>query len=446
MKIPQISKRQLIALGLIAFAVAGAGSGLWLFLYKQKVPAKMITAQRTRIGDLKIIRNPGANEEESESASSRRGGEKVAFTFQWGNQSLVRLTRKMEDAQAGLAAGDIHASAELKQGMIAVSNFLQDAAFETLSSAEIDDVIQYTLSGGRPDFAKKLLSVRKLSKSQSSILKGAVAFVEGDRKLAKQILEPVDAAEFKPFIAARVWMMKAELEDTLPYQLRRTMLSKAANYALGTLIEEAAIRRLVDLAVSGKSPEDFFYWSDRYMRRFSKSLYVGDFLANFIDGISAFEMAHKPLNFGQVDGIVHQFSREMTVQFANRVQSTALRFGEARLCEYGYLKSKELFRGEAPQNDSAELYALACRIKNTTKETLMRLSQYDGSKLSDADQKLYAAVNTLAQGIEFHTSTLPENLYGPQYPDPQFDVVNALAASVRQQLGNTDTVIKRIGK
>lgn len=446
MKLPHLNKKRLILIGPTLIAVVAAGFGIWQYFLQPSAPAQTVSAESLSIPNVRIVRNPDNKEDSSESASSRRSDEKIATIFQWGDRTLSQNIRKMENAQSGLASGDTHASSALKESMIAISDFLKEAKLEELRPLEIESVVEYTLSGGGPDFAKKILSVHKLSKSQTSLLRGAIAFVEGDRKQAKEMLTPLDAAQFKPFIAARIWMMKAELDDAQPYNLRRIMLARAADYSLGTLIEEAAIRRLVALAVHALSAEDFFYWSGRYMRRFPKSLYMADFLANFTDGVSIFELAHNPLQLEQVDQIFRQLSKEGMVQFAKNVQATALRLGEARLCEYGYQKNKELAHNIFQPNDPSELYALACQIISPKGETLSRLAKFDIEKLSITDRRLYSAARALAKGIEYESSAPPQEPYGPLLPYPQFDSVKALAASVRQQFESTDQVIKRIRK
>lgn len=446
MKIPAIPKRTLIVVTGILLVIGSIGFGLRLMLHRADVPTARNDGESADKPRIRMVHFPMDTDGASESASVRRGGERSSVVLDWGKRTLIENVRNMEVAQSGLAAGENQASTELKNSMMAISRYLQSTKPEDLQPEEIESVTEYTLSGGQPTFANKILEARRLGKIQDALLRGLVAFVQGKKEQANKILAPIDARQFKPVISARLLMVQAELADTAPYEVRRTKLAKAADLALGTLIEEGAIRRLVILAANAHRAGDFHYWSDRYVRRFSKSLYIEDFLSSYIDGLSTFETNKLPLVLERVDGVYSMLPQEGQTQFAIKLLQAALRLGEPRLCNYAYLKSKDLSGEGMYPDDGPKLYSIACKIGEPGAEILSQLSQFDVVKLAEADRELHAAVKALAQGVDYQSTELLDPVYGPSLPYPQLGSVKALSARVRQQFGSTDAVLKGIGK
>lgn len=446
MKLPKPYKKKLMA-GVAALLLAtGTGFGLWRFLRHADGLVAEVSSVLSVKPSVRIYHLPSDNDGTSESASSRRGGEKGSALFDWGNRTLLQNVREVEIAQSGLAAGEHAASDELKSGMMRIYRYLQTTKLDDLQPTEIEAVIEYTLSGGQPAFAEEILKKKKLSQVREALLRGVVAFVSGNSKQSSEILKTLDANQFKPVVAARLLMIQAELASRDPYQIRRTKLAKAADLALGSLIEEGATRRIVILAADARAADDFYYWSDRYIRRFSKSLYIADFVANFIDALFIFEKSNHPVPLDRVDRIFSNLSPQSQIQLASNLQQAAVRLGEPRLCNYAYQKSKDLIASRLILEDRPKLYSVACNIGRPGAFILSELSQFDVSKLDEADRKLHDSAEALARGIDFQNIGSHDSVYGPSIPYPNFDSVKALDARVRQQFGSTDRVIKGIGK
>ena len=443
---PVLSKRLLIISGITLAVIVVFGIGLVLLLHRANSSEVRNQNEFKTRPTVKIVVLPGNREQLSDSASSRLEAKSGRVDFDWGDRDFINSVKSMEIAQNGFAEGDIGASEKLKSRMMAISTYLQSAKLEDMTQSEIDYVIAYTLSGGRPIFAKRILVSKKLSKLQTSLLNGVVEFEQGEKKKADELLSPIDAMQFKPLVAAHLLMVQAELGDTASYETRRAKLAQAADMALGTLLEESAIRRSVVLAAQAGVASDFHYWSDRYLRRFSNSLYRGDFLNSYINALSTFESKKLPLALSRVDDVYARLPLDIKIHFLSELQSNALRQGLPRLCNYAGRKSRELSVENSAAPDRLILYSIACGIGERNAEVQSQLSQVNDGDLSENDRQLRTAVGLLQRGIEYQAVKPVDAVYGPSLPYPQFDSVKALTARVTQQIESTDRTIKGIMK
>jgi hypothetical protein len=235
-------------------------------------------------------------------------------------------------------------------------------------------------------------------------------------------------------------MVKAQVLTTLPYEQRRDMLVKAADLAVGTLVEEAATRRLIELSSANEQLDDFNYWSQRYARRFAQSLYFGDFVSGFVKAVTRFEARKLPVSRPGLDNVVMSLPMNLRLAVIDTLQLAALRAGYTGLCHH---MSELALRDDtmaAEEKQRTELYELACSA-GEGKALPEELAKINVATLSSGDRALFGALAALSEGILTSASGSADPGYGPEQPSARLDAIHALSASVAQQLDATDKVL-----
>ncbi|MBG1233184.1 hypothetical protein [Aestuariivirga litoralis] len=357
------------------------------------------------------------------------------------HSDIIHKVRTLQLELTAMSRGDPEASTRFKKVMIEMRTLLRGSSFEKLDPAEIDALVVYVLSGGTPDLVLKATAVTPMSTRRKALLQAALAYVSDSPKLAAEKLSVLDPAAFPDPIAARLNMMLAQVHNDAPFEERRGYLVEAANHALGTLVEEAATRRLVALASTKQQRLDFVYWASRYERRFPKSLYYSDFATDLVKGIAGMEKNKTPVADVDLELLAAALPLDRKVAVMGDLQATALRAGYKRLCSFAFGKIVKLAAEGSEDMNRARLYQAACNVGDG-EAALQVLTNFKAASFSMEDVEVLRAATSLADGIAQQISNPVEPVYGPQQPYEDFDTVKKLNASVAQQLETTSKALE----
>ncbi|MFN0194146.1 MAG: hypothetical protein ACKVP5_19580, partial [Aestuariivirga sp.] len=223
---------------------------------------------------------------------------------------LVRQVRLLQSVQERLARGDKEAVKEQRELLIKLGENASKLQVEQASLEEIYASVIYLLSGGRPDIVARFLQRKELPQATHKLLAGAIAYVKGESASASDQLRGLDPLQFGPSIAGHLAMVQASAVEDLTPSRRRELLELTTNTMLGTLLEEAALRRLMELAADNKDINTFLRSASRYSRRFSNSLYNAEYRNALLQGIIKLEAAKRGLSPAQLDLLIFEKSAE----------------------------------------------------------------------------------------------------------------------------------------
>ena len=437
LKLPLPGKKGAIIIGLTALLLGGTAGALHFFGPK----AGIIHASLQMVG-LASAENLTADEKRNQADAADFAAEQSDWSVV-AKSNIIHQVRELQQDMTTLATGEPGGSGKFKKAMIEMRDMLLHSEPQKLDPAEVDALVIYLLSGGTPELVTKAVSATDLSSRRKVLLATAVAYVSDNAKVAQEKLKMLDPAAFPGPIAARLSMMNAQLNDTAPYQQRRAYLVGATTYAMGTLVEEAATRRLVNLAAAKLQQTDFVYWANRYERRFSKSLYFSDFVTDFVKGITGLEKNKTPVADVDLELLEQGLPDNRKVAIMGELQAAALRAGHKRLCSFAFNKISRLAAEGTEEISRAQLYETACSVDEGA-ATLDELADFKTSNFSMEDVEVLRAATSLADGIARQITTPMPTVYGPQQPYEDFETVKKLNASVAQQLGATSDALKGI--
>lgn len=441
LKLPRPGKKGAIIAGLAVLLLGGTFGVLHFFGPKGGI----VHASLQMVG----LAKPLPETEELSHDEKRAQADAADFAAEHSDpevlakSDIIRRVRELQNDMTMLAIGDPAGSGKFKTSMIAMRDMLRRYEPQKLDPAEVDALVIYMLSGGTPELVTKAVSQTDLSSRRKAMLEAAVAYVSDNPKHAIDVLKDLDPQAFPNPIAARLNMMNAQLHDDAPYEQRRAYLVATSSLAMGTLVEEAATRRLVNLAVAKLQRLDFVYWANRYERRFPKSLYFNDFATDFVKGIAALEKNKTPVADLDLELLEQALPEARKVAIMGDLQAIALRAGYKRLCSFAYGKISRLAAEGSEELSRARLYDSACSV-DEGKATLEELADFNTTHFSMEDVEVLRAATSLADGIARQVTTPTPVVYGPQQPYEDFEAVKKLNASVAQQLGATTDALKGI--
>ncbi|MFT3672952.1 hypothetical protein [Aestuariivirga sp.] len=348
--------------------------------------------------------------------------------------------RDLMKAQSAAATGAVGPVTSQREAISKIQIALQTFDPKTAHQEELESLGIYLLSGGNPrglaGMIEEVPSVSPIKK----ILRGAHDYVTGDTEKAKALLMDVDLSTLSQGLAARLSLAQAAMIDPKDFAGQAVALKRAAGYAPGTLVEEAAYRRLVALAMKSEDQRAFVHSSRRYIRRFPNSLYIGEFLQNYGQGLLMFEEMQKPLPRADLDRLLHILPHETARTLVLELGKQTVKRGLRDLCLHVTRQDYVQYLSDETDVRRQRLYGLACNVVEDPEAAKVGLTSLEEQGLPPEDTALKADALRLAEAMLGETQA-PQigQSAGPELPDAD---TSATEVSAAQQLQASEELLK----
>ncbi|HTV71641.1 MAG TPA: chemotaxis protein MotC [Rhizobiaceae bacterium] len=322
-----------------------------------------------------------------------------------------QMVRSLQIVQDKIAAGD-HAAIPMQRKLLDMI----DARFKDTESEDYNDLrnyramLIYAMSGGNPRTIEVALARIHLDETNRSLGIGILNYLRGNHKAAKAVLDGVDPLKLTPELGAFFALVKGSVNSVEQPENAFKMFDQARLLAPGTLVEEAALRRIIMVATSAAAPDRFLYASDQYVRRFLASPYASQFADSFVTGVMDL---YKTLDRAMLADVIAKMSPVQQKTIYLRLARRSAIDGDAELAAFASEKAESIeARGfDANGDPRAELYAaLASVTSDTVTQSLERLKKIDRTLLSEGDRKLLEAAEAMAAEVT--------NVPRPETPEP----------------------------
>ena len=310
-----------------------------------------------------------------------------------------QMVRSLELVQDRIAGGD-HAALPMQKKLLE----LIDARFRSASSAEFserrnfDALMVYAMSGGNPTTVAASLGGLSLDEADHAATTGVLSYLGGDVARARDAMMKVDPSAHAQEVAAFLALVKGSVVAGENARAGMALLDRARLLAPGSLVEEAALRRTLALAVMATDPERFLQASEQYARRFLRSPYAAQFAETFVSGILTLKGS---LALDRVENVVAWMTQEQAKTVYLRLARRAAIDGDAALLAFASQRAVEDAQ-IAPDGVDArsELYSSISSVTSeTVDEVLSRLIELDASRLSASDRALLDAARAIATEV-----------------------------------------------
>ncbi|WP_192252543.1 chemotaxis protein MotC [Mesorhizobium silamurunense] len=319
-----------------------------------------------------------------------------AAAFAQDGLQPYQLVRSLQLIQDRIAGGD-HAALPMQAKLLEMT----DARLRAADAEDFKDpknfraLLVYGMSGGNPVTVEAAASRATTDPQSLAIAKGVVAYLNGRPAAAIEILKPIDPMSVPADLGAFLALVKGSLLATDEPATALTLLDEARLLSPGTLVEEAALRRSVGLAVAQGDAARFALASTQYAAGYLYSPYASQFADSFVTGVIALHMSISQDKLADITSMMDP-EREKVIYL--RIARRAAIDGLADLSAFASARAEQGRNGKGNQDDPrAVLYSSLSTVTSATIDDVRtRLGKIDRGKLSESDRALLDAAQAVA--------------------------------------------------
>ncbi|QKC95139.1 chemotaxis protein MotC [Mesorhizobium sp. NZP2298] len=331
-----------------------------------------------------------------------------------------QLVRSLQLIQDRIAAGD-HAAMPMQAKLLEMT----DARLRQADAEDFKDprnfraLLVYGMSGGNPSTVEAAVSrATPVNAQYLSIAKGVINYLVGRPAGAIDVLKPIDPMTLPSDLGAFLALVKGSLMATDDPAAALTLLDEAKLLSPGTLVEEAALRRSIGIAVVQRDAARFALASTQYVERYLHSPYASQFADSFVSGVIALHMSISQDKLADITSMMDA-EREKVIYL--RIARRAAIDGLSELSAFASARAEQGRDGNTNQGDPrALLYSsLSTVTSDTTEDVRAKLGKIDRSRLSDGDRALLDAAQAIAGEMVAPPASLPAASPTPASAAPQ---------------------------
>jgi chemotaxis protein MotC len=329
-----------------------------------------------------------------------------------------QMVRSLQLVQDRIAAGD-HAAMPMQAKLLAMidARLRAGGADDLKDPKNLRALLVYGMSGGNPATIAAAAARVEMDAADKTVAEGVIDYLGGRPAAAIKAFEPVEPMTLPSDIGAFVALVKGSLLATEDPPQALRLLDEARLLSPGTLVEEAALRRSVGIAVETGDAARFALASTQYAERFLHSPYASQFADSFVEGVIALNMS---LSLDRVADVTAMMDAEREKVIYLRIARRAAIDGLADLSAFASAKAERQDGGRDGQMDPrALLYASLSTMTSATVDDLRAtLKKIDRSQLSDGDRSLLDAAKAITQEMTAPPAIAGTDLLPPALPVP----------------------------
>ena len=318
-----------------------------------------------------------------------------------GPDEPVKLMRTLQILQDQIAQGTLE-SEDARRTLVGAiaTRFLAADPMTWADRRNVDAALLYVMSGGNPTVLARLPRAED-DAARTALIAAVTAYATGSKEEAEQLWAPIDIRTLPASLVGPSALAKATLlMESEPKQAMH-FVDIARLEAPGTLIEEAAVRRGIEIAAKLGDAERFEFFATRYATRFPRSMYAEAFRQRF----SEFYLVIASREDGQVapklETILEPLAAEDRREILLEIARLAIVGGKVALGRSAAEQAIALSSGGTVELRRAEFYrSAAVAIGEDPQIGRAELAKAQGEALPEQDRELLAAVLAVVDGIQ----------------------------------------------
>ncbi|TCD16211.1 hypothetical protein [Oricola cellulosilytica] len=378
-----------------------------------------------------------------------------------------KLMRSLQILQDQIAYGDKAAHAmQLRLTKLVDEGFRSLDRTQKMSERDARALLSYSMVGGNPETLEELL--HSIGERDDELVRLALAvliFQKGAAKTAASRLQNVDPERAGGLFGASLALVRGLVTEDDGEA--RVDFDTARVLAPGTLIEEAALRRLMTIHKRRQDPVSFLRVASRYARRYIGSPYALQFAEEFIAGVVAMD--------GWMDrAVLKEVLDFMPPQYREAIMLRLMRAatvdGKIDLVDHIAASRRQEnpasatpVRDDNLRDERRALYEKIAKITSkNVREVAGELSAVDEEALSEGDRELLRAVLAVAGMLTDRDAVIPPPRYVPpgakllptesesiftsaeRDPGPLMQDFDGFVSGTRDALNDIDSLLEEI--
>lgn len=330
-----------------------------------------------------------------------------------------KLVRSLQRIQDEIADGDKSAI-----GMQFELTKLVDKSFRRLDRKKFADpttaraLLAYSMLGGNPKTLEKHLSDIGGADNEYVRLGAAIlSYQKGASHNALAQLKMIDPRSIGGMFGASLALIRGLITEN--DKAARVDFDTARLLAPGTLIEEAALRRLMSIHRRAEEPEAFLRVSSRYARRFVASPYALQYAQEFTAGVTVMgdrmdtETVIEILEFlpeAYRQSMTLRLMHNATLDGKSELVARIAAFAPGRTSGHAQAESSPAESGSGSESEMRQdFYAKISQVTSeNVREVAEELRSYDAESLSEGERNLLRAVLAVADAVTDPNAALPD--------------------------------------
>jgi chemotaxis protein MotC len=304
--------------------------------------------------------------------------------------------------------------------------------------------VLFLLSGGSSSVVRTVLQKATVPPDMDRLLKGALAYAEGQDGIARELLRTVDPRALPAALGGHVALVQATLLANKDPVAAGKLLDLARLLAPGSLIEEAALRRQVFLVADKDTLDKFASLSRQYVRRFHKSVYAENFKQRFTAAATKLALMGDVAQLAKLEPVLAELPVDEQRDFYLAIAKAAIVEGKTVSARFAAEKAAALAPDHSADSARAKLYiGAALIVSDEVEKGVSTLQAADHAMLSAEDADLRGAALTVAQSVQAEPPTPDDEAESDAAPPPPADAATlALMEQARKALDASDRLLK----
>ncbi len=317
------------------------------------------------------------------------------------NLAPYQMLRSLQFVQDTVVTGD-HSAGEMQRYMIgAIDRRLRSVDPSVYSDPRnVDAALIYAMSGGNPSTLEYLVSRDVAGNFDNRVSDILRKYLSGQGMLVANTLKAMVPeyrnARIGPYlalVAGNVAVTNTPLEALELYDWARLT-------APGTIVEEAALRRSVSIAVEADLVDKGLAYARKYARRYVHSPYASQFADLFV--LLVVRHYGKEIDAPDVEGTIAFMDADRQREVYLRIARQAAIAGKNDLARYASEQATGIKGGADDRNAEqlARLYGGMADIpSDKVGDAMKAITDMPEATLSPADQALRAAAQAIADAV-----------------------------------------------
>lgn len=312
---------------------------------------------------------------------------------------LVRMLTALQDDIARGAGAALAAQGVLQRRI--EERFAASLPEEWAEPRNARALVIYALSGGNPPVVRAVLERATLAPPNDALAAGALAYLEGRANDARRHFDSVAALPLDASVAGSVHLARAALAVQTDPSGALALLERARATAPGSLVEEAALRRAVLVAAEMDDVAAFEHLVARYLRKFRRSLYAGNFRQRLASAVTRMSFVREPAAFVRLEAMLEPMTDAGRQELYLLLARAAIETGN-RLAA-GIAADRALATATAESLDArrAALYRAAAEVVDPQKfeAAVATLRELESAELPEDDRAILFAALRLSRTV-----------------------------------------------
>jgi chemotaxis protein MotC len=306
-----------------------------------------------------------------------------------------QMVRSLELVQDRIAGGD-EAALPMQRKLLEMI----DAKLIATPVAGFDDrrnfdaLLVYAISGGNPETVETVVLRLDLKPPRAALGAGILGYVRGRPAEAEKALHDIDPLTQPIELGAYLALIKGSVAAPENSAAALKLFDEARLLGPGSLVEEAALRRSIMIALKRRDADLFLDYSEQYVRRFLHSPYASQFADAFVIGVVDM---HDRIDLDKVAATLNEMDADRRKFIYLRLARKSAIDGLADITAFASRMADTRNDPHSKTGDPRVLLysSIASMGSGSVGAVAAQLQSIDRNKLSESDQRLLDAAQAV---------------------------------------------------